>query len=407
MGELSVFEKQYLQSNQPPVECQEYFPLVEIRESFFTNVRKCFLYHIFSAEQGPMFWFSLCALLMGGLFLLTKFSILFGFLFFFPGAALLFFDTTTLIRAAYHTFLIKRLDETKRIAPYPVFFKLETQIDGMLKSLQSIVNSILERDWSASSQEMKNASESFITAVTILTERLRKYAELSLEVATLIWRNNIYAILNSQKDPQAKATAIGAKCREAEALLARYIWLSKLSEIIPVLKEYISNKVDQQTNSPTSPTVKILETFHLTVFGPVEEKFAPSFEMTPEEIPFKGKCFWEQRLPPFPLENELRIPDSFWAEELIKNLKAVRPLKTHLEEQVAINFVSQTISSNSPLEGGFTSAMQAKELTRDAVFEKFFEIPEFRPDVNNLEETVDKLAAEARVASGNEKLFDT
>jgi hypothetical protein len=405
LSELTFREREFLKGEQcQPADFQEFSLIVDPTDPLMRNITQGLSQRLSDPDRGLSIWMALIGTLFGALLMLTGAAFPLSFMLFWPALTYLLFQVAVVSRSVYETQTFKRLNSARNMAPYSVLFKMELQVEKLLVSLRSVVGSILERDWSKSSPELQDASASFIKAAQVVTERLKKYSELSLEISSIIWRNNVYAILDSEQGPQEKAVAIGAKCREAEAILMRHRWLSGLSEVVPHLEEHIRGNIQQAGNR--SPAADILERFHLTMFGPVEESVQIAFERTPEEIPFKGRVYWHQRLPPFPLEDDGSLAVSHHARELLKSLADVRKLKIFLEEQMALNCVTRTISDVSPGERGFSATLEAEQISRDFVFEQYLDVPKFRPDPGNVNEAVDKLLAEARVTLGTEDIFE-
>lgn len=404
--ELTVAERGFIETNKSlPAKAMDMYSVVEPDRSLVQNMVSGFSSHVGNLQESMMFWISFLAIFVGSLLHFGQGTFPLDFALFWSGSAGMAYDSIVLMRAVYQTHLFKRVTLSRGFAPYSVLFKLEKQLETFLVSLRSVTLSILERDWGKSSPELQSSADSFLMAIDVVSERVGKYADLSLEVASIIWRNNVYAILASNSEPQQKAIAIGNKCREAEALLLRHKWLLGLSQIIDPLKEHIMGQAPENKKNQSASS-QILEKFNLTMFGPLEEGYSPSFETAPEEIPFKGRLFWHKRLPPFPLEDDGSLESGHHAAELLKSLKAVRPIKTRLEEQAAVNYVSKTISDVVPNINEFNSAIEAKQLSRDSVFEQFLDIPEFRTDPSSVNDEVDRLVAEARVALGTENIFD-
>ena len=403
--QLSFRERDFLQGDQcQPSDFQEFSPLVEPGDPLYRGIIQGMLHRLSDPNRGFLLWMALLGMLFGFVLMVTGMAFPLSFMLFWPSLTYTFFHLALVSMGVSQTQTFKSLNSSRRMAPYSVLFKMELQIEKLLVSLRSIVCSTLERNWQKSSPELRSASDSFIKAARAVTERLRKYADLSLEISSIIWRNNVYAIVATDQGPQEQAVAIGAKCREAEAMLLRHRWLMRLADVIPALEEHINGHSDQAGTRSISE--EVLQKFHLTMFGPVEEGVLLAYERTPEEIPFKGRVFWHQRLPPFPLEDDGSLSSSHHACELLKSLNEVRKLKVFLEEQMALNCVTQTISAVSPAERGFSPTMEAEEVRRDFVYENYLDIPRFRPDPGHVDEAVDKLLAEARVALGTEDLFE-
>jgi hypothetical protein len=404
---LSYNEKSFLDNEKTlPPGSMEVFEHVNPEKGLAANLKTAFGNYIADFDRSMLFWFSALAV-VAGIFLGVYASVFpLGFFLFWLGAVYLSYDTVNMIRKVHGTRLLKRLSHSGRSSPYSVFFKLENQLEKFLVSLRSVTYSVVERSWRSSSLELQDTGESFLRAARVVTERIEKYAHLSLDLFAVIWRNNVYSITSSSLSPQQQALAIGNKCREAEAMLLRYRWLLGLKEIVTHLQNHIQNGSAEGNENSRVALKKILETFHLTMYGPVTEELSPSFETTPDYVPFKGRYFWHQQLPPFPIDNLGDLAVSQHARELIRSLEAVRPMKNYLQEQAAINCVTKSIADASASERGFSPAAQAKQLGKELLYEKLLELPEFRPDSGEVKDEIDKLVSEAKVSLGTENLFE-
>jgi len=403
VNELHDIEKNFLQT-QPllPMQHNEMWETVNPEKNLVYNVLEEFLRYLSNLPGNPLLVAALVFATLGGLFLLLHQAFPLSFILFWLGVLYISYDHVVFFRAVTTAYLMKRLTSHRRLTAYGVHFRLEQQIDTQLRNLRSIACSILERDWSKSSPELQNSAESFVTAARVITTRLRANAVVSLETAALVWRNNVYAILAGSQTHQEKALAISGKCREAEALLLRFLWLVQLPELHKVLREFIAAPGDKDSKNPYSTAGRILEQYHLAASGPVPEVLLCNFQNAPFEMPFKGRTFWHNRLPPFPLEDETIFSAYPKTRDLLDSLKQVRQLKSHLEEQMAIDCVTRTVSDAAPLEQGYSASMEAKELSRNALYSDFLDIPKFRPDGREMEDAVDRLVAEAKVAGATD-----
>ncbi|MBF0498812.1 MAG: hypothetical protein HQM09_01660 [Candidatus Riflebacteria bacterium] len=405
--DLNALEQEFLLAN--PLVPQQFSGMcesVDPKNSLVENIRNELWQHLNTVFQNPYLGFSFLSVIFGGLFLFLHFAFPISFMLFWAGLVYVGYDSVVFLRAVFTAYLSKRLQMKIGLAPYSVHFKLENQLEELLESLRSITGSIFERDWTKSSPDLKRSSDSFLAAVKVLTERIRKYAIVSLETASIIWRNNVYAILSMDSTPEDKVFAIASKIREAEALLIRFRWLMTIGEIHDLLQEFIEAPNTKETKVSTSYGSSVLEKFHLTHFGPVAEPLAANFENVPLDLPFKGRSYWLQRLPPFPLEDDGLISKFPQAQGLFESLGQVRLLKSHLEDQMVLNCVEKAVSNVAALEDGYPATLEAKELLRDSIFAQYLDVPKFRLDSEKVQEEVDKLVAEARVALGTENGFD-
>jgi hypothetical protein len=393
--ELNSLEKEYLNNNPlVPFKHQDMAESVDPGKSFVKNIVQEFCAYFSTFSESYLLIFSLFMLMLGGVALALEILFPLSFILFWASLVYIGFDSINFMRAITVTFLVKRLQQKIGLSPYSVLFKLEAQLSEMLESLQVVVTSLFERDWS-SIDDVETSSESFLKAASILTDRIKQHARMSLETAAILWRNNVYAIMAMETSLSEKAVAIGNKIREAEALILRYSWLQKIDEINDRLESHVAHiSVSKEANGEECK--EILEKFHLTHFGPISEDLAANFQNVPFDIPFKGRFYWHQFLPPFPLEAEEFVAEFPVTEDLFESIAQVRKLKTKLEEQMVLDCATKAISSAS--DGAASASFEAQELQRFQLYSKYLDVPKFNPDSEEVKDAVDKLSAEAKVA---------
>ena len=397
--ELNALEKEYLQTNPLiPAKHQGMCETIDPRRSLATNMASELGLYLGSIMQHPFLLASLLAVFIGGLMMLGNAAFPLSFILFWAGMVYLGYDAVVFLRGVTTAHLMKRLQMKRGLAPYEVHFKLEKQLEKLLENVRSMATSIFSRDWSKAGGGQSTPGESYLTAIRVMTERIAKNALVSLETAAVIWRNQVYAIVAMDSSPEDKALAIGNKIREAEALLLRFKWLCGLRGLPEILQEFIAAGGAKEPVGSTPYGTAILEQFHLTRFGPIEEAIDTSFEHVPYDIGFKGRFYWHKRLPPFALEDDGSFGDSRQVRDFFESLQQVIRLKAHLEDQMALNCVSSALASTSLLDD---AAREARDVV-DNPAAQYLELPSFRPDSREVQEQADRLAAEARVALGSE-----
>lgn len=169
--------------------------------------------------QSWLFIVAFLALLLGGF--LFKFTAFFtvGFMLFWAGMVFSAYEAVQFSRAAAVSLLVRRLQMRGGSSPYSVHFRIEEQLTQMFSSLQLVLNSFFDKPYRPADR-MQAAAEGFLQAARTITARIQKFAQLSLETSSIIWRNNVYAIVADPKTSyQEKVVAIANKIREGEALI--------------------------------------------------------------------------------------------------------------------------------------------------------------------------------------------
>jgi len=287
------------------------------------------------------------------------------------------------------------------MSPYSVHFRIEEQLAQMLQSLQMVINSFYETDWTRTETDQQTAVNNFVNAAATLTGRIKVYADLSLETAAIIWRNNVYAIAASNNSFQEKAIAIGNKIREAEAFILRYRWLVRLEQINQRLKEHIEQDATGTPGNNNQRRQDILAEFLISPYGPMAEPYSGGFHSVPFELPFIMRFFWHQQLPPFPLSGEELLQELPAVADFFESIQQVRKLKAKLEEQMVLDCASTAIDDISKLDKDQSTLLEAQQLQQFQLYAQYLDIPKFNPDSDELQNRIDKLKGQLRVAMSN------
>lgn len=402
---LNPLEKDYLKHNPTiPAKYGDICNTIVPYKSLAANVKSEIVNYLREPDKSGFFLLSFIAVFFGSILLFLHTAFPLSFMMFWAGLVYLIYDAINFSRAVTVGYLVKRLQYRRGLSPYSAHFKIETQIEKMLDSLGVVVCSLFERQLENAGEELKSSSENFLKAATILTEQISKYAVVSINTMTILWRNSVYAIVASETDLQEKIVAIGNKIREAEAMILRHKWLLSLEGITEYMKSYIEGSIPDEFSDSASYGHAILSKFKISKFGPLAEPYAGNFSTLPFEIPFKSSYFWHQQLPPMPIENDDFVKDYKDAQELFESIKQVRKLKIKLEEQMVMDCASSAISNVSILDSGSSSAADAMEMLKYQLYSKYLDIPKFQPDSEEMQKQTDKLTADAKVALGSEKL---
>jgi hypothetical protein len=400
---LNPLEKEYL-DNPPmvPGKFHEMLETIEPKDSLGKNIVKEAGNYLRNPALAWVFFLAFISAVSGGLMLMANVLFPLSFMLFWVAMVYLGYDAVNFSRAVMTSYLVKRLQLKTGMSPYSVHFNFENQLDKMLQSLQLIINSFFDQNPQPGSPQGSETSASFIKAAKTISDRIARYARLSLETATIIWRNNVYAIVAMNSSSQEKAIAVGNKIKEAEALIFRYRWLMQMQQISGILQNYADGTLLEGAPENASYRQFVLDKFFLSAYGPMTEPFNGNFEHVPYEIPFRMRFFWHQQLPPFPLEGETLLKEFPEAGELFESIQQVRKLKAKLEEQMVLDCASNAISEVTALDKGGAAAIEAENLKRFQLYSKYLDIPKFQPDSEELQDEVDRLRAEVRVALGSQ-----
>lgn len=398
---LNPLEKEYLKT-QPmvPGKYHEMINTVSPKETLGKNIAGEIRNYLGNFSIAWTFYLAFILTIAGGSMLMANVLFPLSFMMLWAGIVYLGYDSINFSRAVVTSYLVKRLQHKTGMSPYSVHFRIENQIEKMLQSLQMVINSFFDHLDAGATNQSNTTIESFISAAETITNQLIRNAELSLNTATIIWRNNVYAIVAKDTDAQEKAIAIGNKIKEAEALIFRYRWLLKMPQIVRLLKDYAEGKTSEDSDKNKSYRQVVLDKFFLSDYGPMTEEFYGTFEQVPYELPFKMRFFWHQQLPPFPVDSEEMEKELPETAELFESINQVRKLKTKLEEQMVLDCVTNAVSEVTALDKKDKAALEARDLKRFQLYSQFLDIPKFQPDSEELQNEVDRLKAEIRVKLG-------
>lgn len=395
-AELNAIEKEYL-ANAPTVPakfssmCETINPL----KSLAANVGKELGNYLGNFGQSYLLLIALLAIFAGGGMSLASIAFPLSFMLFWAGMVYAGFDAVNFSRAIMVSFLVRRLQMKTGLSPYSVHFKIENQLCQLLQSLQMVVNSFFDKNWSKNDAGQASAN-SFITAAQTLIKQIHKYAQLSLETAAIIWRNNVYAIVAADTSFQDKANEIGNKIREAEAMILRYRWLMRLGQIEQMLEDHANGINPVTYKHGPSARQRVVDSFYLSPHGPMAEPYSGNFQHVPVEIPFKMRFFWHQQLLPFPLPNDEIVQECPQTSELFESIEQVRQLKAKLEEQMIFECTTNAVASSYDGEGAH-AASEASQIQRQQTYLQFLDVPKFQPDSDELDQQLDRLRARIRV----------
>lgn len=400
--ELTSLEKQYLESTPTvPGKFHHMTETVNPEKSLGNNIVLELRNYLTSPDLSWMFLFSMLGIAGGGALLLLELAFPLSFMLFWASMVYVGFDAINFMRAIVVSFLVKRLQMKTGMSPYSVHFRIEEQLAQMLQSLQMVINSFYETDWTRTETDQQTAVNNFVNAAATLTGRIKVYADLSLETAAIIWRNNVYAIAASNNSFQEKAIAIGNKIREAEAFILRYRWLVRLEQINQRLKEHIEQDATGTPGNNNQRRQDILAEFLISPYGPMAEPYSGGFHSVPFELPFIMRFFWHQQLPPFPLSGEELLQELPAVADFFESIQQVRKLKAKLEEQMVLDCASTAIDDISKLDKDQSTLLEAQQLQQFQLYAQYLDIPKFNPDSDELQNRIDKLKGQLRVAMSN------
>jgi len=390
---LNPIEKEYL-ANPPSVPakfhhlCETINPNLSLAGNMLVEFGK----YVGNPGQSWLFIVAFLALLLGGGMMMLHVLFPLSFMLFWGGMVFSAYDAVQFSRAAAVSLLVRRLQMRGGSSPYSVHFRIEEQLTQMFSSLQLVLNSFFDKNWSGPQMEMQAAAESFLQAAKTITARIQKFAQLSLETSSIIWRNNVYAIVADPKTTyQEKVVAIANKIREAEAIIMRFRWMMRLDQTWQIMERHVSGETG--FNSSQDRRAAVNETF-LGPHGPLTEAYYGNFEHVPFELPFRMRFFWHQQLPPHPLPAEELAAELPQTRELLESIEQVRRLKTKLEEQMILDCTALAVSNAAGQE---STALEARDIQRFQLYSQYLDIPKFQPDSEELQNRVDRLKAQLKV----------
>ena len=307
----------------------------------------------------------------------------------------LVYDFNLFFKSAYATYVINSLQIQGGTSPYSVHFKIETVIQNTLKSLQSLLYAFYDKPWEelAKDTDIVEAGNSFILATQAITAKLKKYANLSLETITLLWRNNVYAITSlSNLSNDEKITHLNLKIIEARAVVLRYLWLRQLDLAYEFLEAHLKGESGRTTDEDRS---YVIEGMQLGLMGPLTEPYNGNLESVPFELPFVMRYYWHQQLKPtaFPADEiKAQYPET---SDLFESIEQVQNLIKKIEEQKVMEIAENAVKNDFKTETEITS--EANQIKRFQLYSDYLDIPKFKPNDEELLKLVDRLNAQLKL----------
>lgn len=399
---LSDNEKDFLAN--PPVinenfQCID--PAVNAKKPFLFLLPDIYLKYFDSKKEAKkhrisLFFTAISAMmLMASIWLESSFFISFFIMILIFSGSYLVFDTFLLLRAANIKYKACALNYQGGTSPYAVHFKVETVIQNTLKSLQTLLYAFYEKPWEdlANETDVKKQGDSYILAAKALTAKLKKFAGVSLETLTLLWRNNVYAITSFPNvSYEDKITHLNLKLMEAKALILRYCWFRQLEQAHEFLESHLNGKSGRTTDEDRN---YVIEGMQLGLYGPLTEPYRGNYDTVPYELPFIMRYYWHQQLPPnsFP-EDEIKnkYPETC---ELFESMGQVRNLISKLEEQKILSMAENAVSHDYKTESEITT--EADQIKKFQLYSDYLDIPKFQPNDDELLKQVDRLNAQIKV----------
>ena len=400
---LTETEKKYL--SKPPSATPERFDkmtnFIVGTEPFFSQLWK--LYSIYfrsdkdSKNHQNAFYISLASLVlfiffaMHGIFFLKHLFIMI----FIISTAYLVYDSIAFIKAAYSNYIVNRLQIQGGASPYSVHFKVETVLQNSLKGLQSLLYAFYEKPWEemAKTTDILQEGSTFIAATQAITSKIKKFAGISLETITLLWRNNVYAITSfPDLSYDDKINHLNIKIMEAKAVILRYCWFRELEHAYEFLEAHLKGESGRST---ADDSVYVIEGMQLGLMGPLTEPYTGNLESVPYDLPFIMRYYWHQQLRPssFPEDDiKAQYPET---SELFESIGQVQNLINKLNEQKIMNIAEEAVKNDFKTETEITS--EAHQIKRFQLYSDYLDIPKFQPSDAELLKQVDRLNAQIRV----------
>ncbi len=403
MGALTRVERGFVeQAPELPDNYHDMAQVVEPRDGVAANMTQLTLRQLADPRVSAGSWLGLGTVFAGAIMHIAHIAAPLDAGVILAGVAAVSVDSALRAWSALRVTLSVRLSHTRKLAPYKVHIKIERQLESLLSGLRTVARSVFERDWRHAGPELRQASESLLTGAAAICDRLAHYADLSLSVATLIWRNNVVAILAGPETAHEKIQSLRAKCREAEALLLRHRWLRSCGDLTAILREHMQGH-EARTGLQQG---EVLDRFHMGQVGPLNSDLDETFADCPHDLTFLGRSWWFQHLPPGVVDPDAAFINDESTAELRKSVQQVRRQMAQLEVQGSLDVVAAAIKGVGPGGKPSEASAEAAEVLRDAGYFGCLDIREFRPDASEVQNAVDKMMADARVALGTEKLFE-
>lgn len=400
---LTDLEKSYI--SKPPSNTPERFEnminYIAASEPLFSQLGKLYLIYFRSNKDSQhhqnAFYIALASLVlftfsaMHGIFFLKHFFIMILIL----SSVYLIYDSIAFIRTAYSNYILNRLQIQSGASPYSVHFKVETVLQNSLKSLQALLYAFYEKPWEeiAKTTDILNEGSTFITATKAITAKIKKFAAISLETITLLWRNNVYAITSyPDLSYDEKINHLNIKIMEAKAVILRYCWFRELEHAYEFLEAHLKGESGRSTADDSN---YVIEGMQLGLMGPLTEPYNGNLESVPYDLPFIMRYYWHQQLRPssFPEEDiKAQYPET---SELFESIGQVQNLINKLNEQKIMNIAEEAVKNDFKTETEITS--EAHQIKRFSLYSDYLDIPKFQPSDAELLKQVDRLNAQIRV----------
>ncbi len=307
----------------------------------------------------------------------------------------LIYDSIQFLNSMYANYVLERLQIQGGSSPYSVHFKVEIVLKNTLKSLQSLLYAFYEKPWDSMPQgdEKIKSGQTFVLAIKAITGKLKKFAKISLETTSLLWRNNVYAITSfPDLSYEEKIKHLKLKLTEAKAVILRYCWLRQLEMAHEFLEDHLSGKSGRSTPDDGN---YVIEGMQLGLLGPLTEPFHGNLETVPYELPFIMRYYWHQQLNPSSFPEEEIIAQYPETADFYESINQVKNLIQKLEEQKILNIAENAVTDDYRTEAEITS--EANQINRFKLYSDYLDIPKFQPSDAELLKQVDRLNAEIRV----------
>ena len=399
---LSEIEKHYLSSPPSiPKRFQSMVGNVDYKKPLILQYGRLYANYISNSADSMLHRCALIGILMG--VALNMISLAFQIpLFMRMGLSLyviagiyLVYDAFSFLKASYAAGMLSKVQAQGGTSPYSVHFKVENVLSGTLKNLQTLLYTFYDKPWEvlAQQQDITLAGDAFVQACKAITGKINKFAGISLETLSLLWRNNVYGITSlSEITTEEKIENLNLKIREAEAFILRYCWLKQLSFTHEFLESHLNGNSGRSTDDDRK---YVIDGMQLSTMGPLSEPYYGNFETLPYELPFIMRYYWHQQLMPGQLPAEEIINQYPETSEIFESINQVRNLLVKLEEQKLIDSATASVSNYSGTEHEITS--EASQIKRFQLYSQYLDIPKFQPSDADLLNRVDQLNAQIRI----------
>lgn len=408
---LSSIEKKYIISPPTlPKRFEHIAALIEGKKGLFEQLPRMYKEYLGTSDS-YIHKLSLTVLLLGfacfalatglgmassGIAVISSFILQFGLFCFVLSISYLFYDFIHFLRACQTSFMMAKLQVQGGTSPYSVHFKIERVLDYSLKNLATLLNTFYDKPWEQMAQQMDITlvGDTFVQSTKALSAKIKKFAGISLETMTLLWKNNVYAITSmTELNFDEKINHLNLKIREGEAIVLRYCWLRQLEFAHEFLESFLSGNSGRTRDEDRK---YVVEGMQLGTMGPLSEPFYADCSTAPYELPFIMRFFWHQQLRPGNLPQEEITTQYPETSEFFESFAQVRNLIGKMEQQKLIDSASHAIGSYSPTNE-FEVASEASQIKGFKISSQYFEIPNFQTSDKELYDRIDKLNAQMRV----------